>query len=194
METTISYFKIPAWPVDISYKSGEQKTSSFQRKTEKRHLIPIVSSKSDHTLSINLVTQTPEGIPIELVDILRAIEQSRYILELEDDWDTEGSKGYQPLAWERVAIFLIKLYQKALESFAVILDTPRIYHAHGGSIDVLWRSDRYQLLVNFPEDENSSASFYGDNFNIETIKGTFDPTEESCGLLAFLVWAKKCIG
>jgi hypothetical protein len=191
---TVSYPKInPLW-LDIDYTSREQKPLSLRRTGVKRSLISAVTAKPEHTsLFINLASQTLEGIPIELADVIEAIEESKYILELEDDWDAEGSRSYQPLVWERVAIFLIKFYEKALESFNLILDTPRIYQAHEGSIDVLWHNDKYQLLVNFPEDENSPASFYGDNFNTETIKGTFDPTEESCGLLAFLIWAKKCI-
>lgn len=190
---TVSYPKSNPFLLDIDYTSSEQKTLSLRRTGVKHSLIPAVHNKSEHTLSISLVSQTSEGIPIELVDILKAIEQSRYILDLEDDWDGEGSKSYQPVVWERVAIFLIKLYEKALGSFNVILDTPHIYQAHEGSIDVLWHNDRYQLLVNFPEGENSYASFYGDNFSMDTIKGTFDPVKESCSLLAFLVWAKKCI-
>lgn len=144
------------------------------------------------TLSIDLISQTVTDIPIDLARILEAVEQSRYILELEDDWDDEGSKGYQPLVWERVVIFLIRLSEKALASFNIVLDAPQIYHGYEGSIDLLWRTDKYQLLVNFPEDDDSPGSFYGDNFNIDTFEGTFKPSKVECSLLAFLVWANKC--
>lgn len=145
------------------------------------------------TLSINLISTKLTGIQVELEEILEAVEQSKYILGLEDDWDGEGSQKYNPNVWERVAIFLIKLSQKAFTSFSIILNAPIIYHANNGSIDVLWKNERYQLLANFPEDDTSPASFYGDNYYSDTIEGTFDPLKGECSLMVFLVWAMRCI-
>lgn len=190
---TVTYKKPYPFPQDINYPFRKQKLLHSPLKTQKRAFISDITSKLEHTLSISLISQELTDIPVELVDVLKAVEQSRYILELEDDWDGEGSSRYQPSVWERAVIFLIELSEKALEAFNTILDAPHIYQGHEGSIDMLWQTDRYQLLVNFPEDVNSRASFYGDNFNMDTVEGTFDPMKGSCSLLAYLVWAKKCI-
>lgn len=178
----------------IAIKESSYYSSNLSKRKE--HSFPQIKqilTSDPELLSVGLKNQTRTDIPVELANIVEAVEQSRYILELEDDWDDEGSKGYQPLVWERVVIFLIRLSEKALDSFNIVLDAPRIYQGPEGSIDLLWHTDNYHLLVNFPEDENSPGSFYGDNFNTETFEGTFNPLEAHCSLLAFLVWAKdKC--
>ena len=58
---------------------------------------------------------TPEGrslfgmaVPPALAHIADAVEKSRRILDLPDNWDDEGSPGYSRETWERAAHFVLK--------------------------------------------------------------------------------------
>src|SRR5262249_55164350 len=47
-------------------------------------------------------------VPRELCPIADAIERSRGMLDLEDDWDGEGSPAYQQEDWERAVRMLLR--------------------------------------------------------------------------------------
>jgi len=116
-----------------------------------------------------------------------AIESSRTILGLNDNWDDGGAVGYSQEVWERATQLLQKLATLAFHSLGVMIDPPRILPGPDGSIDVLWKTDRYELLVNFPADPAEPASYYGDNkLGNMPIKNTFDPSKPDRKLVAWL--------
>lgn len=123
----------------------------------------------------------------KLAEIQKEIQKSKYILDLADNWDDEGSRGYQMSTWQRATSFLFKLSLKAWESFRVAIDAPKIYHGPNGSIDMLWKTDKYQILANFPDDPSLPATFYGNDSGKDSLEGTFDPTSGGCNLLMLLI-------
>ncbi len=129
-------------------------------------------------------------LPIRLSKLARSIEESMYILELEEDFDGEESVGYQFSTWERAIDFLVNYSKWALEAYKIIIDSPKIYQGPDGSIDILWKTQGYKLLINIPEKLDCPASFYGDDFKMDKIKGTFDPLKLNRGLLMLLLDAK----
>lgn len=132
------------------------------------------------------------GVENSLLEINKAINESKYILDLHDNWDDDGSIGYEKSTWDRSVGFLTVLGRKAFEVFNVKIDAPKIYQGPDGSIDMLWKKENYKLLVNFPSDVELPISFYGNTGANETLKGSFDINNNS-NLLLFLIGAKQCI-
>jgi len=120
-------------------------------------------------------------LPTELGEIAQAIEESKYLLELSDNFAEEGAKA----CWERAVRFLVEYSEWVFQSFHYVIDRPKIY----GSIDMLWRTDHYRWLINFPEEYTQPASFYGDDFKLDQIKGTFNQSLHSRRFFMFLLGA-----
>ena len=121
---------------------------------------------------------------LSLVD--EAIEDSRRILELEDDWDGEGSSAYSVITWQRAVDFVSRYAERLREMLGIVMDAPEIMPGPNGSIDVDWETEAYELLVNIPSDATQHASFYGDDYGSMVIKGTFNPDAFNRGLLLWL--------
>lgn len=120
-------------------------------------------------------------------EIVQAIEVSKSILKLKDDWDGEGSPGYSEMTWDRMRRFLLGHAQAMRNQFAISIPAPQILPGPDGSIDMLWKTDDYELLVNIPSDPNSFASFYGDDRDRSSVKGTIDPARTNQGILSWLM-------
>ena len=97
-------------------------------------------------------------------------ETEKHLLALEEDWDGEGAPAYQGETIEVAADFLYELVERseALEATQV-----RILPASEGSIDLHWKSARFELLVNFHPD--GSVSYYGDDYCENSIQGKTRP-------------------
>ena len=109
--------------------------------------------------------------------LLTEIEKSKYILNLKDDWDEEGSKGYGSKIWEKAILFLCNLY----EDFLIYKNPsliPKIFHGPDQSIDLLWENKEMHLLINIPANSDR-ASFHCGNpkgiFNGEFYISTPNP-------------------
>ena len=98
-------------------------------------------------------------------------EAKERLLALEDDWDGEGAPAYCEQTIEAAAAFFYQLVEKSE------LATPvRILPASEGSIDLHWKTARFELLVNFHPD--GSVSYYGDDYCENAIQGKTRPTPE----------------
>jgi hypothetical protein len=144
------------------------------------HIIDDSSSahQSKHVV-VKLDSLQQVELPAELSEIAQVIEESKYILELTDNFDEEGAKACEFATWERAVRFLVEYSGWVFKSFHYVIDCPKIYDGPHGSIDMLWRTDRYRWLINFPEDSTQPASFYGDDFKLDQLKGTFNPSHYS---------------
>lgn len=118
--------------------------------------------------------------------IWNAIDRSKSILDLKEDWDGEGALAYSNEVWERAVRFVRRYALKSYERFGSIVNAPRILPGPNGSIDVHWKEKNFELLVNIPTDPKELASFYGDDYSAARIKGTFDPESENVGLIFWL--------
>jgi hypothetical protein len=128
------------------------------------------------------------GVAREAVSNLRTtINASRWILDLEEDWDEQGSLGYSELIWGRATDFLVLIAEVAVDLYGRELPMPEILPGPDQSIDLHWKSEGFELLVNIPDDHEKAASFYGDNYGELSIKGTFKPEKPNRGLVAWLV-------
>lgn len=139
----------------------------------------------EEKLEIVLDAEIIAELPLEFADIYHEIEESKYILDFDDNWDGEGSIHYEVDTWQRAVQFLTKYSVWAFDKMSLQIPVPKIHPGPDGSIDILWKSSKYRLLINLhPE---NMASFYGDDYNFEKIKGTFDPSKINQGLLLNLL-------
>jgi hypothetical protein len=85
------------------------------------------------------------------------------MLQLEDDWDGEGSPRYDEATWTRAVAFLIGNASLLLRQQGVVMTAPEILPGPNGSVDLLWRVPGRELLVNVPTDPARPARYYGDD-------------------------------
>jgi len=119
-------------------------------------------------------------------EIEEAVAKSRSILDMGENWDGEGATGYSEETWKRATQFLLRHATYILKELGTVIDIPVIGPGPDGSIDLHWKTDRFEMLLNFPKDVNERANFYGDDFGSIYIKGTLDPAAYHHGLLLWL--------
>jgi hypothetical protein len=119
-------------------------------------------------------------------EIIHAIDASRWILGLRDDFDGEGSEGYAEKTWKRAVEFLRRHARWVWETASMKIQPPRIRPGPSGSIDLHWKTPSYELLLNIPANPAESATFYGDDYGRSTVEGSFDPSAFNTGILTWL--------
>lgn len=119
-------------------------------------LIPI---KEDKSILLYL-----DGIKVCQLDskfreLSNAINKSKYITELEENWDDEGSQKYEKDTWVRAIKFICDYATFINKYNGNIIPTPNIYHGPLGSIDMEWQKDNFYLLINIDK-QVQEVSFY----------------------------------
>jgi len=124
----------------------------------------------------------------ELANLKEALASAKaLLLGLQQDWDGEGSPGYSEETCERMSNFLLNHSKQLAAACGIEAPIPKILPGPNGSIDLLWKSDDYELLLNIPADLQSPASFYGDDQGNLCIKGKLDPDKINQGILQWLM-------
>ena len=136
----------------------------------------------EHTYSLAI---RQSDIDQENLQILAEIERSRAIIDLTDNWDQEGSPGYREETWKRATSFLGLQVQTARQ-YSWTIGVPDINPADNGSIDIFWKNEDRELLLNVPADEHEPIAFYGDSRNGETISGQIRGSAPALNLVAWL--------
>jgi hypothetical protein len=118
-------------------------------------------------------------------DVEMAIRESYGILDLGEDWDGEGAVPYEPDTLNR-AVGFVRLHSVSAAKLGLRLRAPRILPGPDGSIDILWRSGGFELLINFPADPSVSVTFYGDDKRGSVVRGTLSSDTPTVSLLPWL--------
>jgi hypothetical protein len=121
----------------------------------------------------------------EYLTTYKAIERSRYIEQLRDNWNDEGAAGYTRLTWRRTAWF-VAVQAKAARDASVSIGAPTIAPADHGSIDIHWQTSDRNLLINVPADAQRPATYYGASRGGETTSGLLDTQTARLDLLLWL--------
>lgn len=108
-----------------------------------------------------------------------AVRQSRWLLDLQDDWDDEGSPPIAEATWNVAAKFLRRQGNVYWKHHSKEIPAPHISPGSDGSIDIHWKTVRFELLVNIGESPDFSTSFYGDDYGRTKIKGSLNPVSET---------------
>lgn len=173
--------------IDFSRREKQQQPLKWSKRSYEGRLADVWKAAAQ-TQEVIRVGRTSEKCsqPHELAQIWDAIKASEWILGLEEDWNGEGAETVERATWERATRFLGNYAVRSWEKFLVIIDAPKIFPGPSGSIDLHWRTEEYELLVNIPADPEKFAEFYGDDYGNAHIKGGFDPTGYNLGLLSWL--------
>ena len=99
------------------------------------------------------------------------------ILTLPNNWDGEGSPACSKATLDRTILFVTNHVKWLYEKLHIVLDVPDIGPGPNGTIDIHWRTTRYELLVNIPASVEEPATYYGDDYASSIIQGSVDPTE-----------------
>jgi hypothetical protein len=102
-------------------------------------------------------------LPREINSLLDSINKSRSLLELGDNWDGEGSVGYTEQTWIRARDFLMRNAIRLYQSQKKFFDPPEIMAGPNGSMDLHWKTDARELLINVPARSEETISYYGDD-------------------------------
>ncbi len=113
-------------------------------------------------------------LPSELNELAEEIEHSKYILQLEDNWDDEGAIKYETTTWQKAVTFISTYAKMMFEISSQIISTPSIYQGPQGSIDIYWDTEQYYLLINIPAGIDTKANFYGSDRKNTQLEGTID--------------------
>ena len=126
-------------------------------------------------------------LPDALKHVAEAIEQSRPLLDLADDWDDEGTPGYAEVTWDRAVEFLARTATRLWEQHGIRPETVAVLPGARGGIGLDWRAPGHELLVSVPVDPTQDALFYGDDGSGgRKIKGALDTSSPNPTLLAWL--------
>jgi hypothetical protein len=99
----------------------------------------------------------------EINSLKEAIDKSRSILQLKDNWDDAGSVRYSESTWNRAQFFLMSNALRLWRSHRRCFAAPRILPGPEGSIDLHWKTADRELLINVPARLEGSISYYGDD-------------------------------
>ena len=64
---------------------------------------------------------------------------------------------------------------------------PSIGPCPDGSIDLLWNTDRFKLLINVQPNDSEASDFYGETPDGLIVKGNFRPSTHKFGFLDWLI-------
>jgi len=109
------------------------------------------------------------------------------ILALQENWDGEGGKPYLKETLDRAAEFVKKLSFALWKKTQKLISPPSLLPGPDGSVDVQWKTPKFDLLVNIPEDSNESATFASDDYEQNSVKGTFDQKKINPALFYWLI-------
>ena len=83
------------------------------------------------------------------------------IARLKDNWDSKGSKGFDNEIWNKVSKLLREILFYLWENM-IEVPIPAILPCSDGSIDINWETEKFELLVNIPPDNQELVNIYGE--------------------------------
>ena len=128
-----------------------------------------------------------QSVPRISIRIAEAVQSSRRILELPENWDEEGSPVYSYETWERATRFVLQSAMGQRRDSGVWVGPPKITPGPDGSIDVRWKTSTRSVLINFPHSDHERVQFFGSDGDVETVKGTLDLTSPNQWILVWLM-------
>lgn len=101
------------------------------------------------------------------------IKEAESILNLKEDWDDEGAKIILRETFDKMSKFLLRQEDLFFEKYSWKFSIPDIAPSPDGSIDVHWKEEKFEILVNIHPHPNKTMSYYGDDQSGNSIKGYF---------------------
>ncbi|MBI2263173.1 hypothetical protein HY373_02390 [Candidatus Berkelbacteria bacterium] len=112
---------------------------------------------------------------------------SAEMLKLEENWDGRGGKSISKDTWLRAISLLSSIAWKIWQEQNIQIAVPDIAPVPDGSVDLDWKPENYELLINIPADPQKPPTYYGDDLKgSNVIKGELDTSEALDWLLPYV--------
>jgi hypothetical protein len=145
----------------------------------------------NHHIKIEILKDAEYTFPLKLSHIAAAIENAKYILSLEEDWDCDGAIEIPHEIFNRAVNFIRDYSTFLLANNGLLLVAPIISPLKDGSIDLLWETKNNSLLVNIKNSDTNDAYYYG-VIDIKNQKNDFNGNIKTTTILPlFSNWLKE---
>lgn len=130
-------------------------------------------------------------------ELLEAIEESRSMLELKENFDGEGFRPIEHSTWEKMKSFLLDKYAPYVKKRNGSIFIPDIYESDDGNIELLFENDNFYLSISIWASD-IKPTFYADNKKLgkdrDCIKGFVNEFSTSIfdWILMYIYEQKKC--
>jgi len=124
--------------------------------------------------------------PAEDVELKTEVERAKGMLAGSSELD-DGGAPYSQATLDRAIAFVRVHSAKGHSLCGYYPPAPRIGLGPDGSIDLHWKQSKWELLVNVPSDDSQVAVFYGDDYGVAKIRGSFDPKTVNLGIVNWLM-------
>jgi hypothetical protein len=120
-------------------------------------------------------------------DLLKEMQASYNILQLEKDWDEDGALAISEIAFNNALLFLHVLFKKS----GNLILAPDINPVCNGGVDIAWRNKNgFRLLLHFTP--KNTVSWFGDNGRDKNVvKGNIIIHNSRAFNLALFGWIEK---
>jgi hypothetical protein len=120
---------------------------------------------------------------VENIELTSRLEQARKALvEVDDEESPRASRS----AFDRAANFL-KASSGHIRYQGKEMRLPDIGLGPSGSIDLHWKASSWELLVNIPAELDALATFYGDNYGTQKVRGSMNPETDTEAIANWLM-------
>lgn len=99
-------------------------------------------------------------LPYELKHIANSIEKSKYLLDLNDDWDDEGAEATNLETYLRGIKFIVNYSTYIFVNTYETIDAPDIDILKDGSIIINWETDTSSFTIIFDKKNDEFAYYY----------------------------------
>jgi hypothetical protein len=113
------------------------------------------------------------------------VDRAKDIIATTEEDDDVQISSLDTLA--RAEAFVVAQSAKIQEICGIIPAVPSFEFGPARSIDLHWKRNGWELLVNIPADSGQLASFYGDDYGEQRTKGTFNPKDFNYGIAMWLM-------
>lgn len=110
---------------------------------------------------------TSFSLPYELHNLAKAIDRSKKLLTLKDNWDEEGALATNIETYNKAIKFLVEYSIYILNSGPgqVVLDAPDIDILNDGSIVINWETKSATFTIIFDKSPTDIAYFYAKEYS-----------------------------
>jgi len=105
-------------------------------------------------------------------------------MEIEDD---EDAPAFDRETLARAVGFLNAQSAEIRRMYGSFPPVPNIAPGPNMSVDLHWKTTNWELLVNIPASREKLATFYGDNYGTQRVKGSFDLTAFNYGIISWMM-------
>lgn len=176
-ESKINAFSQDKWFVGRSkFVLVNKETRNLVKDSENQpsftdNLKVILGSKPSLRYSVG---DTTYELNIKYTELIKEIENSKYLIDfISIDEETGERTLYKKSTWEACIRFIIEFANWANYEYNCFIPKPTIMDGINGNIDVHWEGEKFRVLMNFNA-KNIFATYYGDNYGDDFIKGKID--------------------